>query len=906
MKRTLFSTFVITSCCLGIEAGVTHVPNLLDDPSFTSNPMPGMPLKSDGTKEAYRYDDTGGEKVQIQTDSSVSTTNDFSSFTAPINIFDDALVVDDPEYTPATTTLDDIIPAFNVADFALNGVAGLFDQSQVFNGWYTITLETSNGTFIATSETANLFLGASSGTEMETHIIEQWNQISWNIDPFSDNGIPYRDILSIEIEFFHKTVVPNRTDTAAWFIMDSATIGYNVSIPDTIPPAAPIGLVAMKGNNEAFLDWKTNWDEDIATYNIYRSSTAGGPYSLMASNVITSAYTDSSATNGAIYYYVVRALDHSGNKSSNSNESSADNTSPHDLTGAPNIVVIFADDHGYADVGYHANGSSDVITPHIDSIAENGIQFSAGYVSCNICGPSRAGLMTGNYQNRFGFEDNPSFYQASADVETGIPSSEFTVAELLRSLGYTTGMVGKWHTGRKLSEEPNANGFDEFFGFNNGAANYVPHTSHGYKINKDTNPIQRNGMRVEGVYQYLTDEFGDQAAQFIDRHADEPFFLYVAFNAIHGPMQTTDQYYDMPIFDGISDHDRRVMVSMLYAMDLNIGKILDALDRHTLTENTLVVFLSDNGGKPSTDQKSLNIPLRGEKTEMWDGGIRVPFCLQWPDRLDAGQTIHFPVISLDILPTAIAAAGGTLQHTVDGKNLLPYLLGQTAGEPHDKLYWRRGSNWAVRNSDWKLVRQGSGPYLFNIANDISETNDLYNVETAIRDELQTAYDNWQAQMIDPLWGGGQPYTNLYASDYSFAAHPDSIESWLQANTWLRNAELDLNADPDGDGFENLYEYASGTSPEFPESHPTVVLTFESESPQIQFTQLTGNDTTPFPLTYSVDFRTNLSSGIWESTVLNPDGEGVTNYNERAVHQVYTPETGTGDESGFYRLRITTP
>ncbi len=414
----------------------------------------------------------------------------------------------------------------------------------------------------------------------------------------------------------------------------------------------------------------------------------------------------------------------------------------------PNVVLIFADDLGYADVGYH--GSSDMVTPNIDSIARNGAQFAAGYVSAPVCGPSRAGLRTGCYQTRFGAEDNPGPYKVSKDVKIGIPSEMKTMSERMKELGYVTGMIGKSHTGNAPEFHPNSSGYDEFFGFINGASNYRSDGRFGKKINQNENPILRQHERVEET-EYLTDAFGREAVSFINRHAKEPFFLYVPFNAIHGPMQATDP--DLSMFRYIKDEKRRLAVAMNFNMDQNIGKIMTALRKNGLEDNTMVIFLSDNGGKPKGNA-SLNTPLRGRKGQLWDGGIRIPFCMQWPAQIKSGQKIDIPIISLDILPTIVTAAGGKVEDKIDGVNLIPLVTGKEKKLADRYIYWRFNRAWAIRDAEWKLIkdRAAKNPQLFNIALDISESRDLYSERPEVAKRLQDKYNSLNSEMMPKQWG----------------------------------------------------------------------------------------------------------------------------------------------------------
>jgi len=410
----------------------------------------------------------------------------------------------------------------------------------------------------------------------------------------------------------------------------------------------------------------------------------------------------------------------------------------------PNILIILADDIGYAEMG--CQGNKDVPTPNIDSLAKNGVRFTNGYVSCPICAPTRAGLMTGRYQQRFGFETNPG-PEAYADDKFGLPRTETTLAERLKSAGYVTGIFGKWHLGYKPELQPTARGFDEFFGFLSGANNYLPNARRG----ESRNPIQRGTQPVE-EREYLTDAFGREAVAFIEKHHDKPFFVYLPFNAVHGPLEAIEKH--LKRFEAIKDPKRRTFAAMLSAMDDNIGRVLDALRKHRLEEQTLIFFLGDNGG-PTPQTTSSNVPLRGYKGQVLEGGIREPFIIQWRGHLLAGKVDDRPVISLDIHPTAVTAAGQALSPDwkLDGVNLLPYLAGGKTGLPHDTLYWRFHDQYAIRRDDWKMVktRTDPKPQLYNLAKDIGEATDLADKEPAKLKELTDAWAAWNSQLMEPQW-----------------------------------------------------------------------------------------------------------------------------------------------------------
>ncbi len=407
----------------------------------------------------------------------------------------------------------------------------------------------------------------------------------------------------------------------------------------------------------------------------------------------------------------------------------------------PNIIVILADDLGYGELG--VQGCRDIPTPHIDSIAQAGVRFTDGYVSCPVCAPTRAGLMTGRYQQRFGFETNPG-PEAAADPNFGLPRSETTLAERLKGLGYATGMFGKWHIGYKPELQPTQRGFDEFFGFLSGANDYLPGGRRMDKVLRGTQVVEEQ--------EYLTDAFGREAVAFVEKHRQHPFFMYLPFNAVHAPLQAMDKYLQR--FPDIKDEKRRTFAAMQSAMDDNVGRVLDTLRRLSLEQDTLVFFLSDNGG-PTEQTTSGNGPLRGFKGQTWEGGIRIPYMMQWPGRIPARQVIHHPVIALDIHPTAIAAAGATVSPDckLDGANLLPHVTGGAAGQPHDTLYWRFSQQRAIRQGDWKLVLGAGGSEwgLYNLAEDIGEKNDLAAKMPEKANDLQTAWDAWNAQLMDPQW-----------------------------------------------------------------------------------------------------------------------------------------------------------
>lgn len=426
----------------------------------------------------------------------------------------------------------------------------------------------------------------------------------------------------------------------------------------------------------------------------------------------------------------------------------------------PNLIVIMTDDQGYADVGF--NGCKDIPTPHIDSIAKNGVRFTDGYVSYAVCSPSRAGFLTGRYQQRFGHERNPLWKPNSR--ETGLPLSETTLADALGKVGYQSGIIGKWHLGCHPDLHPLKRGFNEFFGHLGGGHRYFPeeltlqHTSEAknegdsYKlwIMRDQTPVKTT--------KYLTDEFSDEAARFIEKHKAEPFFLYLAYNAPHSPLQASDKY--LARFPDIKNEKRRTYAAMVSAVDDGVGQVLAKLRELGLEEDTLVGFLSDNGGPG--DNASDNQPLRGGKSTPWEGGIRVPFAAQWPGRIPKGLVYQKPVISLDIFATIAAQANATANpdRPLDGVNLLPYLTGENPGAPHDALYLRmfdRGT-YVVRNQDLKLVieKKDASPELYNLKQDIGETTNIAGSNSEKLGALQNLRAQWNAQLVPPVFEGLKP------------------------------------------------------------------------------------------------------------------------------------------------------
>ncbi len=470
----------------------------------------------------------------------------------------------------------------------------------------------------------------------------------------------------------------------------------------------------------------------------------------------------------------------------------------------PNVIVIIADDLGYGDVG--AYGSTVIRTPNIDALAAQGVRFTSGYVTHAVCAPSRAGLMTGRYQNRFGYEFNPE----ARDLTGGMSTVERTMADFMRRAGYRTGMVGKWHLGQGPQHYPTARGFDEFFGVAGGGSTYIldPQptdefysppsadvsiiTSEGgirpsqagtglearrsrAEAARKRFPVTHNGQEVR-VEEYLTDRFSTEAVNFIDRNSARPFFLYLAYTAPHTPLQAPKKYIDR--YRHIENKGQRVYSAMVSAMDDGIGQVMAALRRHGIDRNTLIVFLSDNGCADYIAGACSNRPLAGYKGLHTEGGIRVPFIMALPGTIPAGTTDDRPVSALDILPTAAALAGIERpgERPWDGINLARHFSGGQV--PQRALFWRSGLTYGIRQGDWKLWFANRAPpgskanpndrdvpdgiparlsphgqhmMLYNLRTDLGERNNLAAQQPQRVAAMRRQIQQWDRGNVPPQW-----------------------------------------------------------------------------------------------------------------------------------------------------------
>lgn len=443
----------------------------------------------------------------------------------------------------------------------------------------------------------------------------------------------------------------------------------------------------------------------------------------------------------------------------------------------PNIVVIIADDLGYGETGMMGNGQ--IPTPHIDALADAGTRCLSGYVTASYCSASRAGFYTGRYQSRFGYDINPTG-KRNLSPQAGLPEGETTFVKRLADADYKTGLVGKWHLGGTAPKHPLRNGFQSFYGFLHEGHFYVPGPpydgvltmirdrtlSEGERV-RDANLIRGNYARMsEPAYDadnpilrgdnetveatYLTDAITDEAVQFIDDHAADPFCLVVAYNAVHSPMQAMD--IDVNAFTRIEDIQRRIFAGMLVALDRGVGRIRDSIDAHALNRETLIVFFSDNGG-PTQELTSSNLPLRDGKGSLYEGGVRVPMIWVLPTRIPEGHSEQRPVLTLDIAATAYDLAGLPVDPKIDGASVMDWISKPTAKSPHQEIFWRMSNGkTAYRSGNWKIVRsKGNAPMeLYHLASDLNESRNLADSQPDKLKELVNQWSAMDAQMADPI------------------------------------------------------------------------------------------------------------------------------------------------------------
>lgn len=464
----------------------------------------------------------------------------------------------------------------------------------------------------------------------------------------------------------------------------------------------------------------------------------------------------------------------------------------------PNVIIIYADDLGWNQLSSY--GNKKVQTPNIDAIGKNGVRFTQAYATAPICSPSRMGLLTGRYQQRFGAEflvpelrttplkDPELIAKIKADaierkatseklsdtaayraIPKGIPLSETLISQFFKQQGYATAAIGKWHAGESEGLKPWQRGFDYYYGTLTWGTIYSSTTtpdiltrSYHFHTNLAKATGREGSIEIVRGYadgrsqvvdekEYLTDKLGEETIQFIDENKTKPFFIYLPFNAVHDPFQAKRSDFDR--IQGITDTTERIYLAMLLSLDEAVGKITAKLKAEGLDKNTLIFFGSDNGGASYTGQMT-NAPLRAGKLSDFEGGIRVPLLASFPGRIPEGKVYDAPVSNLDIFATAVAAAGINLpaDKKYDGVNLVPYLNKKT-GNPHEALFWRNGYSKAVRKGDWKLyINERSGKtLLYNLATDLGEKNDQSAANPAKLKELQKTLTDWESQLAKSLW-----------------------------------------------------------------------------------------------------------------------------------------------------------
>ena len=417
----------------------------------------------------------------------------------------------------------------------------------------------------------------------------------------------------------------------------------------------------------------------------------------------------------------------------------------------PNVVVIVADDLGFGDLSIQ--GNKQVNTPNIDSIAKNGVRFTNGYVTGPYCSPTRAGLISGRYQERHGHDYNPDG-NYNDGPEVGLSLDESTLADAFHSAGYRTACIGKWHLGVTPQLMPTSRGFDEFFGFLPALHDYIhgpPSPDFKSKIpGQHRGSLLRNTTVVEEK-EYTTDAFGREGSAFIHRNQGKPFFLYFATNAVHTPLQATQKYLDRVA--GIQDKQRKVYLAMVSGLDDAVGQVLTALRDTGAEDNTLIFFISDNGGVLRNG--ATNGPFRGQKMSLWEGGIHVPYFVQWKAKIPQGVDIENPVAQIDIFPTSIAAAGipTPKNKQFDGVNFLALAEQQSTTDVHEQLFWRFAGTWAVRDHNWKLLKNNANatPQLFDLSTDLGEATDRSDEFPELVDQLTAEWQEWNKGNQDPRW-----------------------------------------------------------------------------------------------------------------------------------------------------------
>ena len=542
----------------------------------------------------------------------------------------------------------------------------------------------------------------------------------------------------------------------------------------TVPPEAL--HVATGASQELLVSWEAPLGGPLAAgYKVqWKSGTkdfdgsATSTRQAVLTDLSTLTYTIDGLTNGTDYTVRVIGYSPTGDGPPSAEETAAPE--------APNVIVIFVDDLGYNDVSF--NGAEQIDTPNLDRLAAEGVTFTNGYVTASVCSPSRSGLLTGRYPARFGLEDNLAYNPF--DKSLGLPTREKLLPFYLDHAGYYTGVVGKWHLGAARKFTPLQRGFDYFYGFLGGGHDYwkIDASDAGNKLLlslvENQSPASFTG--------YLTDALTDKALEFVNEDREQPFFLYLPYNAPHSPFQAPAELIEK--YAHVSGDDRRIYLAMVDSLDQNVGRLLEALEQSGKRDNTIIFFLSDNGGDVSRGAMD-NGELRDGKGSLYEGGIRVPFVASWPARWPQGETYDPVVISLDIFATALGVAKATVtdqSRPIDGVNLDPYLRAEQEGRPHEAVFWRETRSdkvSVVRSGDMKLIQvDGGTAMLFNLANDIGEEHDLFETETETAVKLADLWNQWNMHNVKAtrVWGRGD-YVERFNAWLN--GHAAERRSWMQ-------------------------------------------------------------------------------------------------------------------------------
>lgn len=570
---------------------------------------------------------------------------------------------------------------------------------------------------------------------------------------------------------------------------------------------------------------------------------------------------------------------------------SCDVTVRNERQGRPNIMLIFVDDLGYNDVSY--NGATDIKTPNIDRIAEEGVVFSNGYVAHPFCGPSRAGLMTGRYPARFGMDENLAY--APSDPDHGLPVDEKTIATYLNDAGYRTGLVGKWQLGAAPPFHPINRGFDYFYGFLAGGHDYFKiDTTTGINGVVDPYLLPLNENRgATNFTGYLTDALTERAMDFIDESNDAPFFLYLAYNTPHTPLQAPERL--VLKYGDIDNMERRTYLAMVDSLDQNIGKLLDKLESSGQRNNTLLFFVSDNGGVYPNEYHDYidwadNTPFRGGKSDFFEGGIRVPFIASWPDKWPQGKTYEHMVISLDITATALSLAQideGEIENPIDGVNIAPFVQGNVNGPPHDALFWRQWHTdenrtlYAVRAGDTKLVKNISEDeaMLFNLQSDPGEIQNIANNDPDTVTRLDNLWREWNNNNLG----------NVFPQDAFYLTEVNQFRMDLGDRVAARSMQEQIRRT----GNEEL-TCANGIAVAGPNRSPGLVA--DCEAMMLVKDTLAGGDT-------SLNWSPYIPIHRWKGVTLNNSAERVMQLNltSQGLRGNIPPELGNLDQLEVLRL-----